>query len=197
MMFKRMLLLAAASASAICLGVFAGPSAANAGLNFGDVCAAVTPSQTIGIPGSATSYGAAWFTSPNGLCYRYVVDVGVPAGSMYGVLTRVDNSLTPATCPTLTEDVTVYWKSALATAFTRVANGHFNGSWVNGILGGCQLNQTSGDATLFGGLNTIGYSGTTNSSPLGAGILRVAVAAHTSEGPRMLTVTSQFNEIPN
>jgi len=199
MLIKRKLLLAVASAAAICVGALAGVS--SAGImpsNLGDFCQSASPDATIGLPGSATSSGGAWAT--HGLCYRYVVDVDVPGSSWYDVTASpVNNPLTSASCATLTEDVTLYWKSSFVPAgFTRIASAHFQGAWSDSdVLGGCYLERTSGDATLyaFGYGSNVGYTGTTSAGYLGKGVLRVAVTASTSEGPRVLNVSSRYHVV--
>lgn len=194
MLIRRKLLLAAASVTAICAGALPVASSADPIFNFGDVCKTASADANIGLPGSATSWGGSWATNPNDLCLRYVVDVTLPAGTAYRVSAGPVNSLTPTTCATLKESVVLYWKSVLSTEFSPFTTARFTGGWVNGT--GCQLNWSSGDTNFVTDYSRVWYYGSTGSF-LGGGVLRVAVAASTSEGPRMLNVSSSFPPIPN
>jgi hypothetical protein len=144
-MSRTSLKLLALAATVVALGAAA--SVAQAGgpvagtgdqIVYSPFCNAVTPQASISASGpvtSASSNGNAYFYSPQGQCYRYVVAVTAPLSGQFTI--TVAPSVAPASkslCSELSGDAAIYTKPFLATSFSLAHYAHLHGQWVDGGL---------------------------------------------------------------
>jgi hypothetical protein len=134
-MTRTSLKLLALTATIVALGAAA--SVAQAGpIVLGPFCNAVTPHATISANGpvsSVSSNGNAYFYSPQGLCYRYVVSVTPPSSGQFTI--SVAPTVAPATkglCNALSGDAAIYTKSFLASSFSLSHYAPLRGQWDDG-----------------------------------------------------------------
>jgi hypothetical protein len=82
---------------------------------------------------TATSTGASYHYSPQGLCSSYLVDVWVPGGQKFNLTVAAPTTLVgwidAVACLKLRYDIRIYAKGAFESALTQVAVAEYKGNW--------------------------------------------------------------------